>query len=420
MGFSPASSVGSPTAFAVPVPAPNPPLPRLIGNVIDANGLPVNGAYVEAFTTGQSILAGQSITGALGAFSVTSIFTGQQYTLVAIDPTCAFVGTSLQNLFSNEYFVSSWDFTVSGSLPAGASLSRATSGTFFSPLGFLLTSASNAARFDYDPVTFLPKGLLIEPAATNIQTQSGDLTNSGSWFGANAVPLSSAVLAPDGVSTVAYITDDVSGGPHVVYSGVSISSGNIYTFSIFAKAKELNWIYVRCDTGTAAGAFFNLASGTIGNVDAGITATIISAGNGFYRCCSTSSLTGVTGYGAIYTASANGVTNYVGVGTGLYAWGAQLKLGSIADSYIATTSSSVTRNADALTASSSPLSTQLAAGPSIWELTNISTGVTNRAIYAAGAFTFPTGYWYRSMAVYTASAPPSYLNSNLTVGAPYV
>jgi hypothetical protein len=89
--------------------------------------------------------------------------------------------------------------------------------------------------------------------------------------------------------------------------------------------------------------------------------------------------------------------------------------GNFMSSYIPVTGSAVTRGADALS-SNAPLTGYLAAGPSVWELTDLATGVTSRTSFAAGAFTFPVDKLYRSMAAYPSGTDTT---PYLTVGGAY-
>lgn len=61
---------------------------------------------------------------------------------------------------------------MSGVLPAGVTVLRNSSANYFSSGGQLVTSAPNEARFDYDPVSLTLRGLLVEPEATNIISES--------------------------------------------------------------------------------------------------------------------------------------------------------------------------------------------------------------------------------------------------------
>jgi hypothetical protein len=98
----------------------------------------------------------------------------------------------------------------------------------------------------------------------------------------------------------------------------------------------------------SAGAWFNLATGTIGTVVAGSTAKIENYGNGWYRCSVTSAPSGTTGYGDYRLASADNNDNVTASGTnGILAWGFQFELGAYGTSYVKTEAAAVTRVADA-------------------------------------------------------------------------
>ena len=61
------------------------------------------------------------------------------------------------------------DFIASGAtLDSKITLSRSTVGTYYDSAGVLQTASSNVARFDYDPTTLAPLGLLLEIQKTNV------------------------------------------------------------------------------------------------------------------------------------------------------------------------------------------------------------------------------------------------------------
>ena len=119
----------------------------------------------------------------------------------------------------------------------------------------------------------------------------------------------------------------------------SFPTGNILTtgsrkFSINAKPNGRDWIYVYLydfPEGSGKGAWFNVATGQIGTVEAGVTATILQLDNGWYQCTIERTITGdVNDNGGVILANADGVVNYTGTtGLGVYLTGAKLYQGDL-------------------------------------------------------------------------------------------
>ena len=100
-------------------------------------------------------------------------------------------------------------------------------------------------------------------------------------------------------------------------------------------------------TGVTPAARFDLSTGTIISVDAGVTASIVDYGSGWYRCILSVTSTSTPAYFNWNMLNDAGDVAYTGDGTsGLYAYGFQLEAGSYATSYIPTYGTSVTRNQD--------------------------------------------------------------------------
>jgi hypothetical protein len=167
---------------------------------------------------------------------------------------------------------------------------------------------------------------------TNLLTYSEAFDNAG-WTKGNSSITANVVIAPNGALTSDKLVEDATTNAHYIEQNFTTIASQ-YTYSVYAKAAERNWLILQ-NGGTAnAVASFNLSTGALGTVRAGCTAAIESVGNGWYRCSIIS--TGVAGTSNFryYTALADNTTSYTGNGTsGIYIWGAQLVQGSVAGDY---------------------------------------------------------------------------------------
>jgi hypothetical protein len=195
--------------------------------------------------------------------------------------------------------------------------------------------------------------LLIEESRTNITFQSEDFTNSV-WtsFSIGATITGNATTAPSGAVTADKLI--MNNGVTTTYLRQTTTvSANIYTFSIYAKAAEFNTISIQLGNlwSPAPQGTFNVATGVI-TASSNCTASITPVGNGWYRCIIVSTViptSGNTGRTFIYAGN-NGNIGVTGDGvSGVYIWGAQVELGAFATSYIPTTTTALTRNADVAT-----------------------------------------------------------------------
>lgn len=69
---------------------------------------------------------------------------------------------------SSDLNVTYFDFLASDTLDRRITFTRASSATYFDSTGTLQTAAVNTGRVDYDPTTLVKKGLLVEEARTNV------------------------------------------------------------------------------------------------------------------------------------------------------------------------------------------------------------------------------------------------------------
>lgn len=164
------------------------------------------------------------------------------------------------------------------------------------PLSKSVASAYYEPRFDYDPVTLAPRGILVEPARTNTVTAASLSTNAaalstggtylGGWAfdrvtasGASAIhSVSSTSLTPSATQTrrINAVVKPISGAGLIqLAASINHSDATVY-------------------------ANFNLNTGTIGDVGAGATdATCVPLGNGIYKIGLTYVTTAVPTSGAL-------------------------------------------------------------------------------------------------------------------------
>jgi hypothetical protein len=203
----------------------------------------------------------------------------------------------------------SYTFT-GGSLPAGITFTRGSSGTYTNSSGNLATASTNVARFNY--ISGTPY-LLIEPAATNI-LQYSNAFSSGNWFGENSSVITAAQFtSPDGTNDGWSATGGTSyGGPQNAVT----TTAQAYTQSVWAK-------YI------TTGATFCFSGGS--------QTTLASTVARFSY-----THTFAAGSQTIILQSCDGTSKTVGY------FGAQVEAGSVATSYIVnTTAGTASRSADA-------------------------------------------------------------------------
>ena len=222
----------------------------------------------------------------------------------------------------------------------------------YAPL--LKTASADQPRFEY-AADGQSEGLLIESQATNLVAHSADFDDS-SWTKVRSEIDSSAAIAPDGSLTADYFraTSDSANGAYVAKS-MSVSLNATVNVSLFhKKTGGDNYALITTYSGAnGARQWFNLSTGGLGNsTDYGSGFSVLNAGveevgNGWLRLNVTVSCTGSNVGVAINpsVATDGGYANSVST-TNALIWGAMLTESSSPSSYIATTSSQVSRASD--------------------------------------------------------------------------
>lgn len=208
-------------------------------------------------------------------------------------------------------------------------------------------------RFDYDPVTLAPRGLLIEERRTNLLLRSEEFDNSV-WAKENTTVTANSTASPDGTVDADTLNEGTASGVHSIAQVFSATTGTSYALSVYLKngdARYAQLFFGSAGHGSTAFANFDLQSGTVGTVGATATASIQSAGGGWYRCTIVAAATATTAsasaqIGVITSNTSTRAENYTGASKFIYVWGAQLEAGAFATSYIPTVASQVTRASD--------------------------------------------------------------------------
>jgi hypothetical protein len=239
------------------------------------------------------------------------------------------------------------DFTT-GVLDSRVTIARAlNTATRVNSSGLIETVNANLPRFDYNPVTLAAKGLLIEEQRRNLLTYS-DQFNNANW--SKSVTITpDTVTSPDGTTNADTATKAATAFQSVFQSVTSVS-GTVYTASMYFKANTFTRASIAVISGTTDVRYwYDLSAKTVGGAISTFTtgyvgSSIEDAGNGWLRCTLTVTAQSTLTNAYFYPDKADTAT-----AGSVFIYGAQLEAGSFASSYIPTTNTALTRNADDVT-----------------------------------------------------------------------
>lgn len=274
------------------------------------------------------------------------------------------------------------DFTT-GVLDPRVTVTRAlNTATRINSSGLVELVNANLPRFDYDPTTLAPKGLLIEEARTNLVLYSQEFDNAA-WLklasGTASLPVvtANAGVAPDGTTTADRVVLNRGAGTTIGdLSRLFQNTGIVATLGTLS-------VYMRSFDGVST------YTVRLYNGSAETNVTVTPSWQRF-TLVSTNTTTNAQ------IAVRGDVTQQT---ADILVWGAQMEAGAFATSYIPTTLLTVTRNADVVSMTGTNFSDWYNVGAGSWYMqTNARNAAT---ILTAGTFTLAA----------TATALKKYANS---------
>ena len=314
----------------------------------------------------------KNVSGGWYRCSISGLSLTVQFMLVNGSGNTSYTGDGKSGIYvwgqqgEQQSFVSSYIYTPP------TFTSRSSSATYINSSGLIATASTNVARQSYNPsnLTLTPQ-LLIEPAATNICKQSQQFNST--WT--TTTTLAATQADPAGGTTACNSTDNSAAVTQVLSQAITVTNDSEgYVFSVYIKktttATTFPGIEIKFSGGTAkdTSITFNTNTGTFvanaastnpnayARVDSNLNFWRVSIG--LYNNTTGNTTLTANIYPAVNT-DASGTWAVATTGT-ITIWGAQVETTNLGlglfgvknltrTSYIATTTTSVTRSADVFT-----------------------------------------------------------------------
>jgi hypothetical protein len=246
----------------------------------------------------------------------------------------------------------SLDFTT-GVLDPRLTFTRAsTTATYINSSGYVTTAGTNVARFDHDPTTLAPRGLLIEGSATNLALRSGDfnttVTDGTNWSASGYTAGTLSTSLPDGTTGNARRISIASGSGSFRSTTITVTASTAYTFSFWARNNGGSQARFRVWNVTAGSSIVDYTQ-SINNYVSQIGGANNTSSTWVRVSVQFTTPAGCTAIYVYPTSSDSGTVD-------LLVWGAQVEAGSGASSYIPTGASQATRVQDLVSITSTNFS----------------------------------------------------------------
>lgn len=308
------------------------------------------------------------------------------------------IANAVRNLFRGASL--NMNFAGTDTLDPRITFTRASTGTRINASGVMVSEAINGPRFDYDPVTLQPKGLLIEEQRTNsirnntmagaVAGTPGTLPTNWLYEGSGLGTLSQQVVGVGVSNGINYVdlrlfgTTSTPGLPICQESrtAAAATSGQTWVLSTFlaivgGSLNNISTIQIRQTGRTSAGAVSEVLAGS--DIKASLTSTLQRFSQSGTYVNATTAFAQPTAANIFF---ASGVTIDITLRIGM----PQLELGAFATSPIPTTTAAATRAADVAVMTGANFSNwySQAQGSVYGEFINLMPGSASASIQNAG------------------------------------
>lgn len=215
-------------------------------------------------------------------------------------------------------------------LPTGVTFTRASSGRYWNLSGVNTNALTDVARFDTNPSTLSPRGLLVEGQTTNLLLQSRKFNTT--WVLVN-VALTGGQAGLFGDNAAFKMTGTMTGSR--VQQTVTVTSGAPHYVYAFVKPDTTTSITLRVDNTSAIQVVYNTTNMKTSPTGSPTNIQFYSVGNGWY----------FIGFSYTSTSTSAIVYIYSAIGT-IYLDGLQFAQAAFPASFIPTTTAAATRAAD--------------------------------------------------------------------------
>lgn len=221
------------------------------------------------------------------------------------------------------------------------------------PNGFIQTVAINIPAITYDPITNACLGFLEEGARTNLSLSS-QIFGSAPWGVASGSVADNTLVAPDGTTTGATLTEDGTVATHYIIQTSLVVTNAPTTRVVWLKQLTQRYAIISLIDSLSVdrGCAIDLQTGIATTYGSATSATSVQYASGWWRCEFT--CTPAVGSAQIVIAASDTSASphtYQGTGKTIGIWGDQTETGAASSSYIPTTTVAVTRATDMVTLS---------------------------------------------------------------------